>query len=134
MGWLKGVSGFRLGDYQEVWAINGMNHQIYRWTSKDLDDHLKPLATQLPDGVKPNSLSAFGQEIPQGVVLPPAENNYFSNYTPTSGHFAVTRVMVMGSDGKLYGWTRGSGLGKPETELWETHPFEESNESPLELP
>lgn len=126
VGWLTAISGFRRAEYSEVWAINGKGRRLYRWTSDQIHDYLKLFHTQLPDGVNPVSLTAYSQKIPGGLPVGPGRSSdYFSNFVPLSDGLAVERILVYGSDDKLYGWADEDTDHLTLERRWKTHPFKQ---------
>ncbi len=135
LAWLSSITAHKIGDEIQVWAINAVDKNIYRWTSQSKEPNFKVLDSQLPEKVSPVSIASTGY--PRPVLGEVAEKdsgfNYFTHYHLTPKGVYAQRVLVMGSDGQLYGWRQAESanslLTGNEEWRWVTRPHEQMREA-----
>ncbi len=106
---LTSISAHQIGGEFEVWAISAAGNRLYRWNSRQLDADSFLEMPRLPEGVNPVSLTSVAEPMHYGLI--PKEgairDGYFTNYVSIGESVFAQRILVLGSDRKLYGWMPG---------------------------
>lgn len=123
--WLKTLAGFSVADRTEVWALDS-GSRLYRWSSSQRNERFERVAEPLPDGAIPMSLSVAAEPLPAiGPARRQDESGYFSVLFPEGDEMTVERILVLGSDKRLYAWGAlppSDFAGLIPERGWVTHP------------
>lgn len=102
---VSSLSAHLLGDKVQVWAIGEGRGALYHWNTDSAGNWFQNSPAPCPDGVVPVRISTASFEATPAYA-PGAESyeGYFSNVTLVNGRPTVERILVLGSDGNLYGY------------------------------
>lgn len=128
--WIQAMAATTIDSNVDVWTIDASDKRLYRWRSQSFSRQfeIQPL---LPEGAAPLSVAAVAQAIPDGVSFPREyPTGYFNSYSQGGiRDLFLQRYVVLGDNGKVYGWTDREKVGvdihTPKWE-WVTYDYEQN--------